>query len=43
MTGFGRYMKDLFYISPLYPKAFSSLDRMVFIDMDIDFYGRQQQ
>ena len=34
-----RYNKDLFYISPLYGKAFTKLEKIIFIDMDLDFYG----
>ena len=34
-----RYNKDLFYISPLYGKAFAKLEKIIFIDMDLDFYG----
>jgi len=34
-----KYNKDLFYISPLYGKAFTKLEKMIFIDMDLDFYG----
>ena len=30
---------DLFYISPLYGKAFVKLDKIIFIDMDLEIYG----
>jgi len=37
-----KYNKDLFYISPLYAKAFTKLEKIIFIDMDLDFYGDVQ-
>jgi hypothetical protein len=37
-----KYTMDLFYISPLYGKAFAGLDRILFIDTDMDFYGDVQ-
>ena len=34
-----KYAADLFYIAPLYFKAFRSLDRMIFLDItDLDFF-----
>ena len=34
-----KYSADLFYIAPLYFKAFSNLDRMIFLDVtDLDFF-----
>ena len=38
LSGRGSYSEDLFYIAPIYHKAFASLDRIIFLDSkDLEF------
>jgi len=38
MQGTNKYLNDLFYVGPLYHQIFANLDKLIFLDVDLEFY-----
>jgi len=38
MQGTNKYLNDLFYVGPLYHQIFINLEKLIFLDVDLEFY-----
>jgi len=38
MQGTNKYLNDLFYVGPLYHQIFTNLEKLIFLDVDLEFY-----
>jgi len=38
MQGTDKYLNDLFYVGPLYHEIFTNLEKLIFLDVDLEFY-----